>query len=72
MWFAKDLAPMMMTHSGQPHIYEIFVNKMIENGLEGVVVPWRISSIPAARYIMLLNMHIGERKIQYRLYRGLF
>jgi len=58
MWLDKDLATMMSIHSGQPHICEQFMRRVVDTGLTDTVIPWRVASTVGARYLHQLKTHI--------------
>lgn len=58
MWLLESFRETMSKSDGDPKIFQIFMQNMIDNGMSGVVVPLRVTSIVAARMMRVLNYDI--------------
>jgi len=55
MWLLDNFAGTMRKTDGNPAIYYYFMNNMFNNGLTETVVPFRVTSVVAARTLKVLN-----------------
>jgi predicted O-methyltransferase YrrM len=58
MWLLDNFAHTMQKPDGNPKIYDRFMTNMIDNDLTQNVIPFRVSSIVAARTLKVLNYEI--------------
>ena len=58
MWLLGNFAGTMRKMDGDPVIFKYFMNAMFNNGLTDTVIPFRVSSIVAARELKVLNYEI--------------
>ena len=58
MWLLGNFAGTMRKMDGNPVIFSYFMNAMFNNNLTETVVPFRVSSIVAARTLKVLNYDI--------------
>ena len=58
MWLLKEFAGTMRKADGDPVIFHYFMNNMFNNGLTETVIPFRVSSVVAARTLKVLNYEI--------------
>ncbi|MFD1328048.1 class I SAM-dependent methyltransferase [Mycoplana ramosa] len=58
MWLLGNFAGTMRKMDGNPVIFDYFMNTMFNNGLTETVIPFRVSSIVAARTLKVLNYEI--------------
>lgn len=58
MWLLGNFSGTMRKMDGNPVIFDHFMNAMFNNGLTETVVPFRVSSIVAARTLKVLNYDI--------------
>lgn len=58
MWLLDNFVETMAKSDGNPKIFDRFMSNMIENDLTGTVIPFRVSSVVAARTFKVLNYEI--------------
>jgi predicted O-methyltransferase YrrM len=58
MWLLDSFQDTMAKYDGDPKIYELFMQNIIDNKLQGTVIPLRLTSIIAARMLRILNYEI--------------
>lgn len=58
MWLLSNFAGTMRKADGNPAIFDYFMNAMYNNGLTETVVPFRVTSVVAARTLKVLNYEI--------------
>jgi len=58
MWLMDNFAQTMGKADGNPDIFDRFMSNMIKNSLTDTVIPFRVSSIVAARTLKVLNYEI--------------
>lgn len=58
MWLLESFRQTMSKNDGDPKIYQIFMQNMVDNSMQGFVVPLRVTSIVAARMLRILNYEI--------------
>ena len=54
-WFSESWREAMAWEDGQTHVYERFLNRIVQSGLQDTVVPLRAQSITGARMLYFLN-----------------
>lgn len=54
-WFSEAWREAMAWEDGQTHVYERFLNRMVQAGLSNTVVPLRAQSTTGARMLYFLN-----------------
>lgn len=58
VWFSESWREAMAWQDGRSHVYERFLNRMVQHQLTETVLPLRAHSITGARMLHLLNYTI--------------